>query len=374
MKKAVGSIVAVALAVAGLVVMAPSASAAGNYTFSVGDTSTDEGAGSASVPVSVSPAVQPGDSVSVTVNTNNGSATAGADYTDIAATVLTFVAGGPSTQFVSVTILEDAVQEGNEFFTADLSAPVVNTCTGLCSAAISDNQGIQTILDNDGTPGGFGFASDQSDVEGTGGFGFLDVFVTLSPAPPAGCTQTVQVFTTDGTAQAGQDYNAFVGTASFGPGVSQVDLFTTTIPDAVDEPNETLTWNLNPASTTSTCGTPPGVVDATSTHTILDDDPGPNDTTPTPAVDGAANVSATRTGKVCAVNVTVTNGDSGTVDLLIEKKKKTGGFAVLQNLNDQAVPLAAPINVTTKRKVRATISDAQGVTLGTSTASCPKKK
>ena len=75
-------------------------------------------------------------SYSVNYATANGAATAGSDYTTASGT-LTF-ASGETSKTVSVATLSDAVSEGSETFTLNLSAP-----TG--GATISDGQGAGTI-------------------------------------------------------------------------------------------------------------------------------------------------------------------------------------------------------------------------------------
>jgi hypothetical protein len=77
--------------------------------------------------------------VSVTVSTANGTAIAGSDYTTRSVAVL--FAPGQITRTVSITILPDLVDEPNETFLVNLSAP--------SNATIADGQGVVTILDND---------------------------------------------------------------------------------------------------------------------------------------------------------------------------------------------------------------------------------
>ncbi|MFD2185046.1 ExeM/NucH family extracellular endonuclease, partial [Rhodoplanes azumiensis] len=81
---------------------------------------------------------------SVNYATANGTATAGSDYVAQNGT-LTFAAGGPATQQVSITIYGDTINEGNETFTVALSN-VVNT-TG--TTAIGTGTGTGTIVNDD---------------------------------------------------------------------------------------------------------------------------------------------------------------------------------------------------------------------------------
>jgi hypothetical protein len=107
-------------------------------SLSIDDVSADEGAGTITFTVSLS-AVK-GQAVSVDYTTTDGTAVAPDDYTAISGT-LTIPAGSGSGT-IAVTIIDDAVIESAETFTVDLSNPV--------NATLSDNQGVGTIMDDDG--------------------------------------------------------------------------------------------------------------------------------------------------------------------------------------------------------------------------------
>lgn len=76
--------------------------------------------------------------------TNDGSAHSGSDYAETHGT-LSFAAGGPSSQTISVTINGDATPEPNEAFTVNLS----NLVVGSGAAALVDAVGQATILNDD---------------------------------------------------------------------------------------------------------------------------------------------------------------------------------------------------------------------------------
>ena len=78
--------------------------------------------------------------VTVNYTTNPGTATEGTDYADATGTV-TFVPGDVS-EIITVNVTADTDFEPNETFFVDLSAPI--------GAAITDNQGLGTITNDDG--------------------------------------------------------------------------------------------------------------------------------------------------------------------------------------------------------------------------------
>jgi len=268
MRKVIGSIVAAALAVTGFIVVAPNASAAGTYTVSIADASASEGAGVVTHVVTVSPTLGAGDSFTVACSTTSGTATETVDFNDPAAT-LTFNPGD-TTQNCNVPLIEDAAQEPSEVYNANLAAPVQVSCVGVCNFNLGDPQAQGTIVDNDGGVGAIS-VNDPTDPEGTGGAQFVDFLISSSTVVPAGCTYSVQFATQDGTAQSGTDYNAFSGTATIPSGGQSIDIFTTTIPDSIDEPDETFFLNLTNPTVTGPC-LAPTIADAQGEATIEDDD------------------------------------------------------------------------------------------------------
>jgi hypothetical protein len=90
--------------------------------------------------VSLSRPVPAGQTVTVKVATANGTALAGSDYTALASTTLTFVAGQQS-QVVSVAVLGDTLVEKNETFSLRATLP-----TG---AVAGDATGTGTIVNDD---------------------------------------------------------------------------------------------------------------------------------------------------------------------------------------------------------------------------------
>ncbi len=111
---------------------------AGSPSLSIDDVRVSEADGQAEFTVSLSPAST--EVVSVDVVTLDGSAQAPEDYIALASTNLTFSAGQTS-QVVSVGIVNDALTEGEESFSVELS--------GAVNAIISDGTGIGTIMDDE---------------------------------------------------------------------------------------------------------------------------------------------------------------------------------------------------------------------------------
>jgi len=203
-----------------------------------------------------------------TVNfaTADGTASAGSDYVANAGTV-TFTAGGPLTQTITVLVNGDTVVEPDETFFVNLS--------GAVGATIADTQGLGTILNDDalGTPtlsiGNF------THVEGNSGLADFQFSVTISSSANA----TVNFATANGTATAGSDYVPAAGTLTFTSGGPTTQFITVhVIGDTAIEPDETFFVNLSGA-VGATIAAGPGV------GTILNDDGAtPRPTTPIPTL------------------------------------------------------------------------------------------
>ncbi len=166
-------------------------------------TEGNSGTTNANFTVSLSPAS--GKTVTVNYATANGTAVAPADYTAKSSTTLTFNPGQTSLP-VTVVTKGDTLDEDNETFTLDLSAP--------SNATLSDGQGVGTITDDDGLPAIT--VGDVTVAEGDSGTQNAAFTVTLSPA--SGRTVTVDYGTTNGTAVAPGDYTATSGTLTFAAG------------------------------------------------------------------------------------------------------------------------------------------------------------
>jgi hypothetical protein len=146
-----------------------------------------------------------------------GVATAGIDFvpTPPGGIPVTFLPGS-TTQTVSLTILPDAIPEGNEFLVAVLSNASANTVLGPIAAMFV------TLTDDD--PATFQFSGPTFTVkEGEP----VAVITVNRRGTAAELAQTVMasVSTSDGTAHAGTDYTGLLNqTLTFGPNVTSQSL------------------------------------------------------------------------------------------------------------------------------------------------------
>jgi YD repeat-containing protein len=220
--------------------------------------SVNEGAGTAAVGVKVT--TSDGTAltcpVSVSVAAVGGTAQLGVDFTAPAGT-LTFPSGTASgtVRWVSVPILEDAIDEPDETFSVLFSAPSGASWTGPTTHTV-------TIVDND-PPAVVEIQGDVTVPEAGGAAVF-----TIKRTGLTAFAVRVSYQTADGTALvATGDYQVRSGTVEIPPGgheaTQTVSVAVTN--DAWAEPNETFTVTLS-APVHATLGT------AVGTATIVDDD------------------------------------------------------------------------------------------------------
>jgi hypothetical protein len=133
----------------------------------IGDVSIAEGdAGPVSAEFPVTLSVVSGFTVTVVAQTTDGTAAAASgDYQAAGPDSLTF-APGTTTQPFTVQVNADAIDELNETFAVNLSAPM--------NATIADNQGQGTITDDD-VPGSLGFSATVAQVAENDGIIILTV-------------------------------------------------------------------------------------------------------------------------------------------------------------------------------------------------------
>ena len=218
----------------------------------------------------------------VSYATSDGTAIAVDDY-EAASGTLTF-APGESSRTLSVVLVDDAIDEPAETFGVTLSSA--------SNATIDTAAAAGTIADNDGAP--------QLSIAGArGGEGdVLDFAVTLAGSSDRAAT--VSYATSDGTAVAGEDYEAVSGALTFAPGESARTLPVALLDDSVHESAETFTVTLSSARNAEVA------VDRAVGRIADDDD------LPSLSVAGGSG----REGAVAEFVVTLTgpSGDSATVD------------------------------------------------------------
>lgn len=195
-----------------------------------------------------------GQTVTAVYATTNDSAVAGEDYTAKSGT-LTFAPGVVSLT-VTIVVQGDLSNELDEQFHLDLSE-VANAQLGSAGA-------LGTIVDNDALPSVS--VANVSVDEAAGEYALAVVAVSLSE--PSGREVTVPFSTSNGTAAAGEDYDATSGTLTFSPGATSQAITVLVRPDQLDEWNETFRVNLGRAANAN-------LVSGAATVTIVDTSPAP---------------------------------------------------------------------------------------------------
>ena len=202
-----------------------------NATVTVNDVTIDEAGGNAIFTVTLNGDVAGG--VSFDYTTNDGSATvADGDYTAVSGTE-TFTGTDGETITISVPILNDAIVEGDETFTLDLS--------NLNNAGVTfaDDQGQGTITDNDNATVAI------NDVTVNEADGTADFTVTLTGDVQGGVS--FDYTTNDGTATvADGDYTATSGSDTFtGTDGETITISVPITDDAIVEGTENFTVDLS---------------------------------------------------------------------------------------------------------------------------------
>ena len=191
--------------------------------------------------------------VSVTYGTSDGTATSGTDYVPTFGT-LAFPPGAIRAT-LPIVISGNTQDEGIEHFFLHLHGPVGAT---LCAS-----NAVVTITDE--SPGRIEI-SDARAVEGDGGTVSMPFQISL--ATPLRYGASVDFFSADGSAVAGEDYIPTSGTIRFEPGQTNASIVFAVIGDRVWEPDETLRLNLRNVQNAH-------LARDHATGTILNDDPLP---------------------------------------------------------------------------------------------------
>lgn len=148
-------------------------------------------------------------------------AVAGSDYTGSTGTLT--LAAGTTTGTITVTTLDDVLNEVAEMFTITLSTPTIGGSPAP-AGTLGASTGIGTINDNDAQPS---LAISGAPVLVEGNTGTVPATFTVTLSAPSGRTVTVAYTTVDATAtSASGDYVAQSGTLTFAPGGALVQTLT----------------------------------------------------------------------------------------------------------------------------------------------------
>lgn len=229
-------------------------------TVSIGDAQIIEGdSGTTEMLFTVTLSAAAASAVSVNYQTTGNTATSGVDFVPGSGTV-EFLPG-ETTKTISVTINGDTELEEDETFSVNL----LNPSQGL---AISDSQGIGTILDDDSDVSEPTISVGDSSVnEGDSGTTPLPFTITLSET--SNVDIVINYVISPDTATEGVDYSVVVpeGPITIPAGESEAVVLVDVIGDEDVESDETLTIELSSASS--------GIIlNSTGTGTIIDDDGG----------------------------------------------------------------------------------------------------
>ena len=224
-----------------------------------GETVT-EGAAGATTPLVFTVTKAGATSKVVTVDyadAGGGTAEAGADYEAFSGGTLTFMPG-ETLMSLTVTVMDDAIDEDDETVEIALSNPSLDTDLGESIAA-------GTIVDDD-APAVLSIRGGEV-TEGAAGDETTPLVFTVTKAGATSKVVTVD-YQVGGTAEAGADYEALAdGTLTFAPGEIEMTLTVAVMGDDMDEDDETVEVTLNnPVNATLAPG------EGMAVGTIVDDD------------------------------------------------------------------------------------------------------
>ncbi|HJR46122.1 MAG TPA: Calx-beta domain-containing protein [Actinomycetota bacterium] len=201
---------------------------------------------------------------SVDISSRPGTAASGEDYTDRSET-LRFASATGIAAF-EIPFADDNAEEALETVAVRLSEP------GQGTTIAGGGRGVLTIVDDDGDPRVAFGRSSYNTFENLGRVQLIVVRAGDASAPAS-----VGYATVDGTATAGEDYEAASETVEFQSGqrVRRIEL--TTRDDADQEGTESFTVELTPSQ-----GAALAPADATTSEVVLQDDETPTSDTVAP--------------------------------------------------------------------------------------------
>ncbi len=233
----------------------PATTVRGPAGVSIADASAVEGPG-ATLDFAVTMSRAQGEDVTMRYGTRSKTASAGEDYTGTKSTFT--IAAGETRATIVVPVLEDALDEGEEYMEVWISRPSGG------NVWIADNTARGTIINTE--PPAEVSIADASAVEGPGAT--LDFAVTMSRAQ--GEDVTMHYGTRSKTATAGEDYTGTRSTFTIAAGTTGATIVVPVLDDAVDEGEEYMeVWISRPS------GGNVRIEDNTARGTITNADPLP---------------------------------------------------------------------------------------------------
>ncbi len=201
---------------------------------------------------------------SVDFTTRDGSAKAGEDYVATSGTVT--LKAGETQLFIPVKILADTIAEDDESFDIVLTNPI----GGTFPEGITEIVATHTILNGDDSSYALTPSGVTSEIQVKEGSSTHHVnYFKLALDKAYDTDIYVSYHTEDGTATAGEDYEAVSRKVKIRAGLTEVMMGVTIFADREVEADETFSLVIsNPIGQ----GFPEGVSEIKATHTIVDDD------------------------------------------------------------------------------------------------------
>ncbi len=226
-------------------------------SLTINDVTVTEGnTGTANAIFTVTLSAATATTVTVNYTTADGTATAPTDYTSATGT-LTF-APGDTTKTITVPVKGDTLNEANETFFVNLTAPA--------NATVTDAQGLGTIVNDESPPS----LSINNIAVTEGNSGNTNATFTISLSSPSSQTVSVNAVPFSGSASSPADYTAGGATLTFAPGETSKTFSVPVVGDVVDEVDEIFYVVLSsPVNAPVTAGRGRGI------GTIKDDDGAP---------------------------------------------------------------------------------------------------
>ncbi|MEO8588584.1 MAG: Calx-beta domain-containing protein [Flavobacteriales bacterium] len=236
--------------------------------FATAAASANESVGTITVTLNLFPATSAAGTITVTVADGPGMVY-GVDYTStpavVGADITVPVAAGATTATFQLTIVDDALDEGNENISFTITGTSGGGAGGILMGPVTSY--LQTIIDNDGPPSVNFTTTTDSNVEGVPS-AIRTFTLNISPAPTVGGSITIQVTNGPGASNPA-DYltnPATIGgfiTVPYLAGATSVTFTATVINDVVVESTEQITFTI-----TAITGGPLATVGITNVATL----------------------------------------------------------------------------------------------------------